>query len=56
MLLAKLLGCYGRKQRHVVKNGAVVDTECEFQEVVHVWRDANGRVVSSSFIFKCSLA
>uniref|UniRef100_A0A915PHG3 Poly [ADP-ribose] polymerase n=1 Tax=Setaria digitata TaxID=48799 RepID=A0A915PHG3_9BILA len=31
-------------QRQIVKNGAVVDSECSFQEVVQVWKDANGKL------------
>ncbi|VDK72423.1 unnamed protein product [Litomosoides sigmodontis] len=32
-----------RMQRKIMKNGTVVDAECPFQEMVHVWKDENGK-------------
>ncbi|MCP9264638.1 Parp protein [Dirofilaria immitis] len=34
--------CFGM-QRQIVKNGMMVDTKCLLQEVVHVWKDENGK-------------
>ncbi|KAL3985863.1 Poly(ADP-ribose) polymerase catalytic domain family protein [Acanthocheilonema viteae] len=32
------------KTQQIIKNGTVVDAECPFQEVVHVWKDENGKL------------
>ncbi|KAK6108650.1 Poly(ADP-ribose) polymerase catalytic domain family protein [Brugia pahangi] len=31
-------------QRKIIKNGTVVDFECPLHEVVHVWKDENGKL------------
>ncbi|EJD75827.1 WGR domain-containing protein [Loa loa] len=33
-----------RMQQQIIKNGTVVDVECPLQEVVHVWKDENGKL------------
>ncbi|CAG9535656.1 unnamed protein product [Cercopithifilaria johnstoni] len=37
-------GTCSRMQQQIIKNGTVVDAECPLQEVVHVWKDENGKL------------
>ncbi|EYC34493.1 hypothetical protein Y032_0001g441 [Ancylostoma ceylanicum] len=44
----KCLGVSKGLSRVIVKNGAVVDQECEFAEVAHVYRDKKGLLYSAT--------